>query len=65
MYPSYKHDLSDKPPENILCFEDKKRIQQTYGEPKRKVKIYDDNGFIVRVKPIEKNKIKILVENPQ
>ena len=65
MYPSYKHDLSDNPPENILCFEDKERIQRVYGEPKCKVKIFDDNGFIIRVKPIEKNKIKILVENPQ
>ena len=65
MYPSYRNDLSDKPPENILCQEDIERIQQAYGEPKRKVKIFEDNGFIVRVKPIEKNQIKILVEKKE
>ena len=59
MYPSYKHELS-KLSSNILSKENKKRIQNAYGKPK--AKIFDDNGIIIKVKAIENNKIKLIIE---
>ena len=61
MYPT----LSDKPPKEILCKEDIERIQNTYGKPKPRTKIFDDNGFVVKVKTVKSDKIKIVVEKKQ
>ena len=59
MYPSYKHELS-KLSHNILSKEDIERIQHAYGKPK--YKIFDNNGFIIKVKPVENDKIKLIIE---
>ena len=62
MFPSYKHELSDKLPHSILCEEDIIRIQTAYGKPRPKAKIFDDNNFSVKVKSVENNKIKLIIE---
>ena len=59
MYPSYKHELY-KQSLDILSQEDIERIQKAYG--KLNIKIFDNDGFSIRVKSKEKNKIKLLIE---
>ena len=59
MYLTYKHELS-KQSLGIRSQKDIKRIQKAYG--KSNIKILDDDGFLIRVKSIGKNKIKLLIE---
>ena len=59
MYPTYKHKLS-KQSLDILSQEDIERIQKAYGKPD--TKIFDNDGFSIRVKSKGKNKIKLLIE---
>ena len=59
MYPTYKHEWS-KVSSDVLSKEDIERIQKAYGKPK--VKIFDSNGFTIKVKPIENDKIKLIIE---
>ena len=59
MYPTYKLELS-KQSLDILSQEDIERIQKAYGKPD--TKIFDNDGFSIRVKSKRKNKIKLLIE---
>ena len=59
MYPTYKHEWS-KVSSDVLSKEGIERIQKAYGKPK--VKIFDSNGFTIKVKPIENDKIKLIIE---
>ena len=59
MYPTYKHERS-KVSSDVLSKEDIERIQKAYSKPK--VKIFDSNGFTIKVKPIENDKIKLIIE---
>ena len=59
MYPTYKLEWS-KVSSDVLSKEDIERIQKAYGKPK--VKIFDSNGFTIKVKPIENDKIKLIIE---
>ena len=59
MYPIYKHELS-KQSLDVLSQEDIERIQKAYG--KHGTKIFDNDGFSIRVKSKGKNKIKLLIE---
>ena len=59
IYPTYKHELS-KQSLDILSQEDIERIQKAYGKPN--IKIFDNDGFSIRVKSKGKNKIKLLIE---
>ena len=59
MYPTYKHEFS-KQSLDILSQEDIERIQKAYEKPD--TKIFDNDGFSIRVKSKGKNKIKLLIE---
>ena len=61
MYPSYIHEFS-KDTQNILSNEDIERIQNAYGKPKKKVKLCEINGLVVKVKSLEDDKIKLIIE---
>ena len=37
-----------------------KEFKIHYGKPKPRTKIFDDNGFVVKVKTVESDKIKIV-----
>ena len=56
MYPTYKHELS----KHVLSQEDFERIQKAFKNPN--TKIFDNDGFSIRVKSKGKNKIKLLIE---
>ena len=59
MYPTYKHELS-KQSLDVLSQEDIEKIQKAYGKPD--TKIFDNDGFSIRIKSKRKNKIKLLIE---
>ena len=59
MYPTYKHKLSEQSLD-ILSQEDIERIQKAYRKPD--TKIFDNDGFSIRLKSKGKTKIKLLNE---
>jgi len=60
MFPSYKHESSKVPKKDILSKYDIERIQKVYGKPQ--IKIFEGIGLTIKVKPIENNKIKLIIE---
>jgi len=61
MYPTYNHMFSKKT-HKILSNEDIERIQNAYGKPKKKVKLCEINGMTVKVKSVDNDKIKLIIE---
>jgi len=59
MYPTYNHKLSKIPKQDFLSDEDIQRIQQAYGKPR--AKNIEINGLQIKIRPVEHNKIKLII----